>query len=78
MSTPADDRHGADLLLLEIREETGRLVHHPIEEVKRLEHVVEEGDSPATMLLLTLAVAGFAIVIGGIVIAIALTVYYSG
>jgi hypothetical protein len=78
MSTPADDRHGADLLLLEIREETGRLVHHPIEEVKRLEHVVEEGDSPAAMLLLTLAVAGFAIVIGGIVIAIALTVYYSG
>jgi hypothetical protein len=78
MSTPADDRHGADLLLLEIREETGRLVHHPMEEVKRLEHVVEEGDSPATMLLLTLAVAGFAIVIGGIVIAIALTVYYSG
>ena len=78
MSTPADDRHGADLLLLEIREETGRLVHHPIEEVKRLEHVVEEGDSPATMLLLTLAVADFAIVIGGIVIAIALTVYYTG
>ena len=78
MSTPTDERHGADVLLLEIREETGRLIHHPLEEVKRLEHVVEEGDSPATLLLLTLAVAGFAIVIGGIVIAIALTVYYSG
>jgi hypothetical protein len=78
MPTSTEDRHGADLLLLEIREETGRLNHHPIEEVKRLEHVVEEGDSPATMLLLTLAVAGFALVIGGIVIAIALTVYYNG
>ena len=78
MPTSTEDRHGADLLLLEIREETGRLTHHPIEEVKRLEHVVEEGDSPATMLLLTLAVAGFALVIGGIVIAIALTVYYNG
>jgi hypothetical protein len=78
MPTSTEDRHGADLLLLEIREETGRLIHHPIEEVKRLEHVVEEGDSPATMLLLTLAVAGFALVIGGIVIAIALTVYYNG
>jgi len=78
MSTPTDERHGADVLLLEIREETGRLIHHPLEEVKRLEHVVEEGDSPATLLLLTLAVAGFAIVIGGIVIAIALTVYYTG
>ena len=46
--------------------------------MKRLEHVVEEGDSPATMLLLTLAVAGFALVIGGIVIAITLTAYYTG
>ena len=78
MSNSTDDRHGADLLLLEIREETGRLIHHPIEEVKRLEHVVEEGDSPATLLLLTLTVAGFALVIGGVVIAIALTVYYTG
>jgi len=78
MTGSADDPHGADLLLLEIREETGRLIHHPIEEVKRLEHVVEEGDSPATMLLLTLAVAGFALVIGGIVIAITLTAYYTG
>ena len=78
MAPPPDDPHGADLLLLEIREETGRLIHRPIEEVRRLEHVVEEGDSPATMLLLTLAVAGFAVVIGGIVIAVALTVYYTG
>jgi len=78
MSTPTDEKHGADLLLLEIREETGRLIHHPIEEVKRLEHVVEEGDSPATMLLLTFAVAGVLLVIAGIVIAVALTVYYTG
>ena len=78
MSTPADEKHGADLLLLEIREETGRLIHHPIEEVKRLEHVVEEGDSPATMLLLTFAVAGVLLVIAGVVIAVALTVYYTG
>jgi hypothetical protein len=78
MSSPTDDRHGADVLLLEIREETGRLIHHPIEEVKRLEHVVEEGDSPATLLLLMLVVAGVALVIGAIVIAVALTVYYTG
>ena len=73
-----DDMHGADVLTEEIKEEASRLLHHPVEEMKRLEHVVEEGDSPATMLLLTLAVAGFALVIGGIVIAIALTVYYNG
>ena len=78
MSTLTDEKHGADLLLLEIREETGRLIHHPIEEVKRLEHVVEEGDSPTTMLLLTLAVAGVLLVIAGIVIAVTLTVYYAG
>ena len=78
MPTSTEDRHGADLLLLEIREETGRLIHHPIEEVKRLEHVVEEGDSPATLLLLMFGMVAAAVVIGGIAIAAALLVYYNG
>ncbi len=78
MATSTDNLHGADLLLLELREETGRFVHHPIEELKRLEHVAEEGDSPATLLLLMLAVLGVALVIGGIVTAVALAVYYNG
>jgi hypothetical protein len=36
MSTPPDDPHGTDLLVREIREEAGRLVHHPVAEVNRL------------------------------------------
>ncbi len=42
MSASPDDMHGTDLLAHEIKEEAGRLVRHPVEEVKRLEHVAEE------------------------------------
>ena len=77
MSTPTDERHGADLLLLEIREETGRLIHHPIEEMKRLEHVVEEGDSPATPLLLMVVVSVGAAIAVAVVVTLAFVAYYS-
>jgi hypothetical protein len=73
-----DDMHGADVLTEEIKEEASRLLHHPVEEVKRLEHVVEEGDSPATLLLLMFGMVAAAVVIGGIAIAAALLVYYNG
>jgi len=58
--TPASDTHvpdGTDLLVQEIREEVAHLVKHPIEELKRLEHVAADGDSPTTPLL-TVVVTG--------------------
>ena len=39
MSTSPHVPDGGDLLAMEIREEAGRLIAHPIEEVKRLERV---------------------------------------
>ena len=78
MSASPDDMHGTDLLAHEIKEEAGRLVRHPVEEVKRLEHVADEGDSPAAMLLLILAVAAVMAVILAVVICVALVVYYRG
>ena len=72
MSTPthapdtlASEAHvpdGTDLLVQEIREEVAHLVRHPIEELKRLEHVAADGDSPTTPLLSVLAI-GFAIAV---------------
>ena len=76
MSASPDDMHGTDLLAHEIKEEAGRLARHPVEEVKRLEHVADEGDSPAAMLLLILAVAAVMAVILAVVISVALVVYY--
>ncbi len=78
MSTSPDDLHGTDLLAQEIKDEASRLVHHPLAEVKRLEHVAEEGDSPAAMLVLILAVIGVAAVILTVVISVSLVVYYQG
>lgn len=78
MSTPPDDLHGTDLLAQEIKDEASRLVHHPLAEVKRLEHVAEEGDSPAAILVLILAVIGVAAVILTVVISVSLVVYYQG
>lgn len=76
MNELPDDRQGTDLLAQEIKDEAGRLVHHPIAEVKRLEHVVEEGDSAATPLILTLAVsAGLAIIVA-LVLVVVFFAYY--
>jgi hypothetical protein len=74
-SVPVSD--GGDLLAQEIREEVGRLVHHPIEEVKRLEHVAADGESATTPLLTVLGVALFLAGVFAIVCAIAMLVYYT-
>ena len=58
-ATPATETYvpdGTDLLLHEIREEVAHLVTHPIEELKRLEHVAADGDSPTTPLLTVIAI----------------------
>ena len=78
MNASPGDLQGTDLLAQEIKEEAGRLARHPVEEVKRLEHVVEEGDSPAAMLLLILAVIAVMAVILAVVISVSLLVYYRG
>ena len=78
MSASPDDKHGTDLLVQEIKEEAGRLARHPFAEVKRLEHVADDGDSPAAMLVLILAVIGVMAVILAVVISVALVVYYRG
>jgi hypothetical protein len=72
-----DRQQGTDLLAQEIKEEAGRLVHHPIAEVKRLEHVVEEGDSPATPLILTVAVAAGIALIVAVVLTLVFVAYYT-
>ena len=78
MNGSPDDRQGTDLLLQEIREEAGRLVHHPVAEIKRLEGVVEEGESAATPLLLFVGVAIILAVIAAVVMAVVLFAYYKG
>ena len=78
MSTSPDDLHGTDLLAQEIKEEASRLAHHPLAEVKRLEHVAEEGESPAAMLVLILTVTVVMAVILTVVISVSLVVYYQG
>lgn len=77
MNAPPDDRHGVDLLVEELKEEAGRLAHHPVAEMRRLEHVVDEGDSPATPLLLMLAAAAVLTVVVAVVVALAFVAYYS-
>lgn len=73
-SVPVSD--GGDLLAQEIREEVGRLLHHPIEEVKRLEHVAADGESATTPLLTVLGVALFLLAVFAVVCAIVMAVYY--
>jgi cobalamin biosynthesis protein CobD/CbiB len=76
MDASPDDRHGTDLLLQEIKEETGRLVHHPVAEIKRLESVVEEGESAATPLILFVGVAIVLAVIAAVVMTVVFLAYY--
>ena len=78
MNASPDDLQGTDLLAREIREEASRLVHHPVAEIKRLEHVVDEGESAATPLILFVAVAIALAVIVAVVMAIAFFAYYEG
>ena len=78
MSASPDDRQGTDLLLQEIREEAGQLVHHPVAEIKRLEAVVEEGESAATPLLIFVGVAIILAVIVAVVMTVVFFAYYEG
>jgi hypothetical protein len=78
MSGSLNDRQGTDLLMEEIREEAGRLVHHPVAEVKRLEGVAEEGQSAATPLILFVGIAIILVVIAAIVMAVVFFAYYEG
>lgn len=74
-SHPLSD--GTDLLAQEIREEAGRLVHHPVDEVKRLEHVAADGESATTPLLVTLGVALLLAAVFAIVTTVVMIVYYT-
>jgi hypothetical protein len=78
MSASPDDPQGTELLAQEIREEASRLLHHPVAEIKRLERVVDEGDSAATPLILFLAVAIVLAVIVAVVTVIVFFAYYEG
>jgi len=77
MNARPDDPQGAELIVQELKEEASRLAHHPIAEVRRLEHVVEEGDSPATPLLLMVVVGVAAAVAVAVVVTLAFVAYYS-
>ena len=79
MSTPTVIREphgpdGTDLLLRELREEVGHLVTHPIAELRRLEHVAADGDSPATPLLTVMGAAIFIGLIFALVLGLTLLV----
>jgi len=75
---PPEDLHGTDLLAEEIREEAGRLLHHPVDEAKRLKGVAAEGESAATPLILFIGVAIFLAVIAAIVMTVVFLAYYEG
>jgi hypothetical protein len=79
MAMPTKTRvgHGTDHLAQEVKDEAARLISHPIEEVKRLEHVVAEGESAATPLVATIGVAAALLLILAVVTAVILTVYYT-
>jgi len=66
-----------ELILHEIRDEASHLVHHPVEEVRRLTHVAAEGDSPTTPLLVTLGVTGIVLAILAVLLTAVLLVYYT-
>ncbi|RDI75359.1 hypothetical protein Gocc_1157 [Gaiella occulta] len=75
-TVPEPEGDGAALLAHEIRDEASRLAHHPVEEMERLGHVVAEGESPTTPLLLTLGVTLVVGAIFAVVVTAALLVYY--
>ena len=70
--------NGANLPAEEIREEAERLVHHPVDEVKRLRGVAAEGESAATPLILFVGVAIFLAFIAAIVMTVVFVAYYEG
>jgi len=78
MSVSPDERHGTDLLTQEIREEAGRLVHHPVAEVKRLESVAKDGESAATPLILVVGITVLLALIAAVVMTVVFVAYYHG
>ena len=68
---------GGELILEEAREEVVRLVTHPVTEVRRLEHVAEEGDSAATPLIVAIGVGLFIAVVLAIALTVIMLVYYT-
>lgn len=72
MSTHVSPGHdGTELLLEEIREEAGRLLTHPVQEVVRLEHVAIDGESAATPMIVVAGVALAGLVLFGVFLGIA-------
>ena len=74
MSTAPGKGYGAALLLDEVRDEARMLIAHPIDEVKRLEHVAADGESAATPLIL---VTGIGLVLTVVVVTSALALVLS-
>lgn len=67
---------GGEVILEEAREEIVRLVTHPVAEIKRLEHVAEEGDSAATPLIIAVGVAVVLAIVFLVVLTAIMLVYY--
>jgi CHASE3 domain sensor protein len=74
----AVEESGGELLVHEARDEVVRLVTHPVAEIKRLEHVAEEGESAATPLVIAVGVTVFIAIVLAIVLTVVFLVYYSG
>ena len=79
LAAERDEAHdtGGELILEEAREEVVRLVTHPVTEVRRLEHVAEEGDSAATPLIVAIGVGLFIAVVLAIALTVIMLVYYT-
>ena len=72
----SDHSDGTELLAQEIRKEGARLVTHPVSELKRLENVAADGESPTTPLLVIVAVTAVMAIVAVLVVAVALLTYY--
>ena len=75
---PPDRDDGTEVLTQEIKDEAARLVADPVAELKRLENVAADGESPATPLLVIVAVTAAVALLATFVIAVALLAYYAG
>jgi hypothetical protein len=75
-SSTAHDLEGTELFLQEIRDEAHKLLHHPIQEVGRLEHVAAEGESAATPIIVFIGVGLVLLALFAVFCALAVGVYY--
>jgi hypothetical protein len=73
----ATELEGTELLIQELREEGSRLVHHPLQEMERLERVAAEGESAATPLIVTLGIVAVVTVLFVVFGALAIGAYYA-